>query len=71
MTLRDELNLERGKNILAQAKCRQMLARLDGIRSLDERATELHAELTIIVTQLKDLEVMIGAAARRLRHVAV
>ena len=62
---------ERDKNMLAQARCRRTLEQLGGIRGQDERVAELHAELTIIVTQLKDLEVMIGAAARRLRQVTV
>ena len=48
-----------------------MLGQLDGIRDQDERVAEMREELTDIITQLKDLEVMIGAAARRLRHVAV
>jgi hypothetical protein len=46
-----------------------MLGQLDGIRDQDGRVTALRAELTIISAQLKEGELMIGAAARRLRQV--
>ena len=71
MTPHDELELERDKNTLAQAKCRRMLEQLDGIHGQDERVAEIRVELTDIIAQLKDFEVMIGAAARRLRQVTV
>jgi hypothetical protein len=51
----------------AQAACARMLGQLDGNRHQDERVTALRAELTIISTQLKEGELMIGGAARRLR----
>ena len=62
---------ERKKNVRAQAACARMLGQLDGIRDQDERVTKLRAELTIMSTQLKEGELKIGAAARRLRQVAV
>ena len=59
------------KRTFARKPRARMLGQLDGIRDQDERVTELRAELTIISTQLKEGDPMIGAAARRLRHVAV